>query len=699
VQHVGPDGVLADENWNLAEGLEDEVFTVVVTDVDDDKATTSIAVTIVDDIPVTNVTHNEPDDSYVYTGSLGSFGADGPAEQNAVRFGFEDPAATQEWIDEVLNFQWSVGGEGNWVKFELSDDGKTLIGRVNGEGKPVCILEASVTEDNQATWTFRQFVELDDQIIRTVEQSKQEVVGANVQEKLGGGRPTALYMDKTGQVTQNSDDALFKFTGVGGDGRLNPNARSLGFAGGGGSIGNGSTVRIEVNTGQGDLNSVPNGHPHVVTFGYTSGGGNAEPFPSAQAEVTVWLALIGSTELIPLSQIEGASISRNGATVTVTAPPGYHVVQIDVTARDGSTGLAWNLTSTTTITWEDIEITDNPPPPVDIPFVLTDGDGDEVPGSLTVDPVTEEGELTKQIIIVNTGIDTSNNEQFGTTDYTNTIAALGGAYFAINPDDLGAPNADNSVNPDPFAADDSFVGYATAVGSLDQTEDATLDALQSPGAGLDADGLVDGGTGNAAALAQAAIAKVEGLDALDAQNQPDADEQPGLASYGSGNDIIHGSDHDDIIFGGGGNDTIYGGKGNDTIHGGDGDDIIYGGSGDNTISGGLGDDIFAWNSDNMGGTTTITDFQLGHDHLRFDDLFPGQDLNDLTTLEELLNDGTFTLSVADNGDLLLSVKHDGKTQEIQMHVVENTTDLTIHDPLSADEQAHFLQKILTNFGG
>ncbi len=53
----------------------------------------------------------------------------------------------------------------------------------------------------------------------------------------------------------------------------------------------------------------------------------------------------------------------------------------------------------------------------------------------------------------------------------------------------------------------------------------------------------------------------------------------------SGNDVLHGRDHDD---------HIYGGAGNDTLSGIDGDDVIEGGLGADSLYGGAGSDTYVW---------------------------------------------------------------------------------------------------------
>ncbi len=93
---------------------------------------------------------------------------------------------------------------------------------------------------------------------------------------------------------------------------------------------------------------------------------------------------------------------------------------------------------------------------------------------------------------------------------------------------------------------------------------------------------------------------------------------------GNGNDNINGNLGNDHIVGGSGDDVVRGGKGDDVISGGDGNDTIMGDLGADTMSGGAGHDVFQFHSNDaavistdllLGHVDTITDFQIGTDHL------------------------------------------------------------------------------------
>lgn len=70
------------------------------------------------------------------------------------------------------------------------------------------------------------------------------------------------------------------------------------------------------------------------------------------------------------------------------------------------------------------------------------------------------------------------------------------------------------------------------------------------------------------------------------------------------------------IYGGSGRDQLAGGHYADQLFGRGGDDILAGGRGDDRLTGGAGADLFVFGK--KGGDDTITDFQLGVDHLRLE---------------------------------------------------------------------------------
>lgn len=91
---------------------------------------------------------------------------------------------------------------------------------------------------------------------------------------------------------------------------------------------------------------------------------------------------------------------------------------------------------------------------------------------------------------------------------------------------------------------------------------------------------------------------------------------------GQDDDLLLGLQGDDRLQGGSGDDFIFGGTGDDQIFAGAGRDVVKAGGGDNVVRGGVGSDVFWAESnisaafdDEVGGTTTVLDFQLGIDKI------------------------------------------------------------------------------------
>lgn len=115
---------------------------------------------------------------------------------------------------------------------------------------------------------------------------------------------------------------------------------------------------------------------------------------------------------------------------------------------------------------------------------------------------------------------------------------------------------------------------------------------------------------------------------------------PDIVELGNGNDEAWGGGGPDTLLGGNGSDYLNGGAGPDTIDGGNGKDVLVGGIAHDILTGGNGADLFVYESvndapghggggggeddeaggdgeDEGGGVETITDFQVGLDHMDF----------------------------------------------------------------------------------
>jgi trimeric autotransporter adhesin len=111
--------------------------------------------------------------------------------------------------------------------------------------------------------------------------------------------------------------------------------------------------------------------------------------------------------------------------------------------------------------------------------------------------------------------------------------------------------------------------------------------------------------------------------------------------------------------GGNGNDTFKGGIGTDKFIGGAGDDRFTGGGGKDVMIGGTGADTFIFNLRERG-TETITDFELGVDHLQF---------NGISARQVLIH--------LDHGHVQIEIDHGLKI------ILDNITDINAlkHDML------------------
>jgi len=91
-----------------------------------------------------------------------------------------------------------------------------------------------------------------------------------------------------------------------------------------------------------------------------------------------------------------------------------------------------------------------------------------------------------------------------------------------------------------------------------------------------------------------------------------------ILKSGIGRDVIKAGNGADVLLGQQGNVRLFGQNGSDTLKGGNGNDLMVGGRGDDTQTGGNGADkfLFRLNFDH----DTVTDFELGVDELRIDDI-------------------------------------------------------------------------------
>lgn len=137
------------------------------------------------------------------------------------------------------------------------------------------------------------------------------------------------------------------------------------------------------------------------------------------------------------------------------------------------------------------------------------------------------------------------------------------------------------------------------------------------------------------------------IEVGDSSTETSSDPSSNVAIGDTGNDTIIGNEGNDYLLGKAGDDVIYSGYGNDKVSGGSGNDrifdswgnnILYADEGNDTIISGYGTDrIYTGTGYDMvdlqknDGSTTIMDFEYGHDKIRIQKLFGGnQDFEDVT---------------------------------------------------------------------
>ena len=121
-----------------------------------------------------------------------------------------------------------------------------------------------------------------------------------------------------------------------------------------------------------------------------------------------------------------------------------------------------------------------------------------------------------------------------------------------------------------------------------------------------------------------------------------------LAGSG-GADRLYGGQGDDRLSGGNGFDLLVGGQGADRLDGGAGEDLLIGGKGGDILTGGAGADVFDFSRLDGTDRDTITDFEVGVDHIH---------LGDGLTVTGLGYSGASTvLSLSNGGSILLQGVH------------------------------------------
>ncbi|WP_299284982.1 calcium-binding protein [uncultured Tateyamaria sp.] len=156
--------------------------------------------------------------------------------------------------------------------------------------------------------------------------------------------------------------------------------------------------------------------------------------------------------------------------------------------------------------------------------------------------------------------------------------------------------------------------------------------------------------------------------------------------YGQqGNDTLNGGAGNDLLYASTGDDHLLGGDGNDYLNGGDENDHLNGGQGADTMTGGAGADLFEFKSgdlmdwDTLSGSWSkrndqldlITDFTIGEDIIKFDEVPNVNSISDLKAWKTVIDGNThFTVQVRATNERFL-VDTDDTTSWSQLFDAEN----------------------------
>ncbi|WP_299923787.1 Hint domain-containing protein [uncultured Pelagimonas sp.] len=210
------------------------------------------------------------------------------------------------------------------------------------------------------------------------------------------------------------------------------------------------------------------------------------------------------------------------------------------------------------------------------------------------------------------------------------------------------------------------------------TNNTNLTAIRETGNFVEADGTVDGTSGNDAIGSGFIDAEGDAVDGWDG----DTDS----IEAGAGNDTIHGGanmdtirggDGDDVIDGGDSTDFLFGGAGNDFFSDSGGltsDDTIYGEAGNDTIAGGVREDYLDGGAD---ADTFIIEDEFGNDTIIGGEGGTDSDTIDLSALSgpvAVTYTGDETGTITDGSDTITFSEVESLTLTDQADVVNGGLD-------------------------
>jgi hypothetical protein len=726
VQHADGKGA----NTDLATGVAPENFSVVVKDIDGDTSTSTISVTIVDDVPLAftpdSATISDVAGSH-FEGNVGAnWGADGQHGSQALIF-------TPNPADKL-----TVGGETVYKTKYASEDGEPIYFRVSDNG---ATLEGATYNAANNTWT-------------TVLEAKLDANG------------NSYSLDLHAPIAYKSEVHLVDMSKT--------------------ESGNKSAGYLVADEPYGFMFNAPSNPGHILAHVTTSATVNTSTngigiqnqfctpgdwmrldFAQPQSVVTVTEAKGGP--LVGNWTAYGADGTTVVATGTFSVPAnGTIVIEPGVTFQDVRLDFTGNSKGTIASIGCNASIVDEYPT-LDLPVQVMDADGDAVASNIHI-TLTGDQDPTNVTLPALAG---------ATFSMTGALlqAGLGGnaAYLMmetgndtlvsgerLNFDlhlrtaqggDLAAQAAIMAVfkvanDAGDFSVPEDMLGkvQTDAHGNtLTWTQDAhgeyILTAVMAPGQSVlhvafdafhtqDTPGFVD--PGQTLHLTLQSMTDMDGmpLPGLDAaiHTEDGPSFYPGdhveftvvCEDYGYIN-ALHGITHEEAV----GKEIVHvastemGGlyDGNEAGHengliiiGTEGHDIIYASQGNDIMIGGSGNDTYVWNNNNIGqdanAVDVIKDFTLG-DTLRFDDLFAEHGSTAESALVNLLQSGTITdgnfhatdgnttigLSV-DDSLVTLSVSYGEYMQSVQLEnfSMEDYTDT--HGNLDQQAVVDMLSEII-----
>ena len=362
-QHAPGEGA----NTTITDDRGHEIFQVTVTDIYDQTSSAAIDVTIVDDVPVLDMDGTA---GFINVAGVDASGklADVGADVAGARVEFDiDSFSFDASGDGAL---WSYGGSPIVLSYGQHPDGSenrsVLVGK-NAAGTEVFMLTGYVdAATGEARYHYEQNHAMD------VTQETSYTVTSGV---LAGGGNIAYYSYMPdGTVVRAgapANDFLLHVSAQDAGGQqitVNGNAKSLGTQGG--KILAGEAVVVTLR--QPDLNS---NEPEFITKTSVQLT-ESEASPGAAAEVIAYChAMDGSGTAV---QVTGADFT--GDQVLVEAPEGFYISHIRIVGIDGQAGFV-GVTPHVVTGMTDVPLSD-----AAVDFVVIDGDGDAVGGTLQLQP-------------------------------------------------------------------------------------------------------------------------------------------------------------------------------------------------------------------------------------------------------------------------------------------------------------------------